>query len=453
MVSIVIILIDSNAFIADPYCKGVAWRALVHAAPAWGLRIATTEVAVAEATAKHERFIDARHQDLTKLSASLGLFGLGEVLARPLAMIAAARDAYPDTFRKTLESCGVEIIEIPNIPHMKLVERAVKRRRPCDDNGNGYRDTLNWLILLRMAESNIEEQIAWISDDSDFLASDGSGFHADLIADLKAINASNRVLWYRSIRTLVQKLAAEKSASAGDDLRAVADQLQKKSIEDYLTTEIVPRVLNSPLNVYRCGLPFGTKSARLLGITDINDLDVDLTGAISGDQLLAQFTLKATANIEIIYEDGQPESEESPNPEGGRTEATVSKVLLFRGIITLTSQGKPLAAELSVIEAADDDPGRRNWDEALAMSKLLQDAILPKLPQGYFDAIVPKFPQGYLDAIVPKLPQGYFDSILPKLPPDLFKGLAFGSAGRSPDTSADDDDDDDGNGESSSSDD
>lgn len=199
-----IIFVDANAFVADPYCQGLAWRALVHATPAWDLRIKTTEVVFAEAVSKYERSIDARQKDMIKLSKSLGQLGLGNPLSELLAMVLASGEKYTEEFRKILSGCGVEVIEIPDIPHMDLVKRATSRRRPCDDNGNGYRDTLNWLVLLRAAEENPGEQIAWISDDTDFLASDGARFHADLIDDLVKIDASERVFWCRTLKDLVE---------------------------------------------------------------------------------------------------------------------------------------------------------------------------------------------------------------------------------------------------------
>jgi PIN domain len=444
----VIIFVDANAFVADPYCQGLAWRALVHATPAWHLRIKTTEVVFVEAVSKYERSIDARQKDMIKLSKSLGQLGLGNLLSELLAIVLASGEKYTEEFRKILSSCGVEVIEIPDIPHMDLVKRATSRRRPCDDNGNGYRDTLNWLVLLRAAEENPGEQIAWISDDTDFLASDGAGFHADLIDDLVKIDASERVFWCRTLKDLVLKLAAEKSINTGDDLRAVADQLQRNSITEYLAKQIIPGVLDSTLSAYRCGLPLETKSARLLGVTGMSDADVELTGSISRDQVLAQFSLQATANIEIFTEFEQSESDESSNSEDGQSESTVSKELYLRGIITLDSHGKPLTAEMSTIEAANDDPGRKKWEETLALSEVVENyatilgaaALSPDL----FKNIAPfglTLPPGYLKSIVPTLPPGYLKSIVPTLPPGYLKNIASNESSVDEESDSSDDDD------------
>ena len=429
-----IIIIDSNVFIADPHCKGLAWRAFIHAAPAWGLHVATTEVVIAEVVSKYERVIDERQKELDKISRSLSQFGLDQVLSRPSAMMAAAKEAYPNVVRKILNDCDVEIVQVPDIPHMELVERATKRRRPCDDEGNGYRDTLNWLIVLRTAQANPSEQIAWVSGDTDFLAKDASALHADLIDDLASIDASDQVVWYRNIKELVLKLAAEKSIIAADDIRALADHLQKSSIARYLATDVLPAAINSPLNTYLCGLPILTKSARLLGSTDVNEnVDVDLTGSISGDQVLAQFSLEATAIIEVLSEDSEVNSpSESADSQSG---ATISKRLFFRGIITLDPHGKPISAEISAIEASPDDPGRKELDELLARfsqlsSDYFKNLVVPSLPKDYFkNLVLPSLPPDYFkNLVVPSLPKDYFKNlVLPSLPPDFFKNLVVPS--------------------------
>jgi hypothetical protein len=189
-------------------------------------------------------------------------------------------------------------------------------------------------------------------------------------------------------------------------------------------------------------------------------VDVDLTGPISEGQILAQFTLEASAIIEIIDEVEESEFDASPNLADGQTEAPISKTLLFHGIITLDARGKPLNAEISSIEAAQDDSGRRKWDETLAVSQLLENytevlkglslppdlfkGIAPQIPPGLFKGIAPQIPPGLFKGIAPQIPPGLFKGIAPQIPPDFFKGFAprippdlffknFGSSQTTPD--------------------
>ena len=82
----------------------------------------------------------------------------------------------------------VAIIPPPKIDHVDLVRRAASRRKPCDNNGDGYRDTLNWLTLLAVASAHPKDEIFWVSDNSrDFGAEDGDELHMDLKEELRSI--------------------------------------------------------------------------------------------------------------------------------------------------------------------------------------------------------------------------------------------------------------------------
>jgi PIN domain len=154
-----IVLLDSNVFISDPECKSIAWRALVHAAKHWDLRIMTTEVVFAEAVAGYQRNIKDSQQVLARLSKALGPFGLKQVLEVPSKAMRESSDAYPDRLKEILDSCGIDILKVTSVSHMDIVKRAVSRRRPCDDKGNCYRDTLNWLVFVKIAKKHRRQEI------------------------------------------------------------------------------------------------------------------------------------------------------------------------------------------------------------------------------------------------------------------------------------------------------
>lgn len=109
---------------------------------------------------------------------------------------------YETTLRLLLKRLGIEVVGIPEIPHLALVERAVSRRKPCDEKGDGYRDALNWLTVLAFANQLSDQEVYWISSNiKDFANSDQSDFHPDLKADLEGIGATDRVCWRSDVAT------------------------------------------------------------------------------------------------------------------------------------------------------------------------------------------------------------------------------------------------------------
>src|SRR5262249_1987150 len=138
----------------------------------------------------------------------------------------------------------------------------------------------------------------------------------------------------------------------GQDLQSVADQLQNSSIIEYLTSEVLSAIPGSFIDPYKCGLPIDTQVAQLVEFTNPRNLKLEINGSLDGDQVLGQFELEADATIEIFSSSSSNELGSSSGSADNPSESSrISKSLLFRGIITLDGRGRPLAAELSTIEA------------------------------------------------------------------------------------------------------
>jgi len=156
-----IVLIDTTVFGADALCGGDAWQTLVLAAPIWGVRIVVTEVVVEEAVGNYEREVKAARTGLKGWADKrLGALGLWEALSSADNVLADGTAHYAERLRDRLGAANVQVLPIADIPHIELVKRASARRRPCNDKGDGYRDTLNWLMLVMLAEAEQKEPSA-----------------------------------------------------------------------------------------------------------------------------------------------------------------------------------------------------------------------------------------------------------------------------------------------------
>jgi hypothetical protein len=86
---------------------------------------------------------------------------------------------------------GWAVLPYPAVPHRQVVARALARRRPFDPRGRGgYRDTLIWESVLELArQGGVAHVVLVTRNHKDFAAGDGSGWHADLRADLVGLSA------------------------------------------------------------------------------------------------------------------------------------------------------------------------------------------------------------------------------------------------------------------------
>jgi hypothetical protein len=76
----------------------------------------------------------------------------------------------------------------------RLVDRAIRRKRPFDDAGSGFRDSLLWETVIGAALENPLSEVLLISNDARaFKASESSGLHADLLDDLSSRGGVGKV--------------------------------------------------------------------------------------------------------------------------------------------------------------------------------------------------------------------------------------------------------------------
>jgi hypothetical protein len=359
----VIVLLDTTVFGADPVGAGDAWQVLALAAPTWGIRVAVTEVVVAEAVANYQRdIVDVRAAlEGWAKKKRVGALGLSDAFNAAERVLSAGVADYANRLQETLKASGVEVLPIADIPHMELVTRATTRRRPCDDKGDGYRDSLNWLTLLALARAEPEEQIIWVSDNTRDFGSESEGddsvLHPDLIDDLDSISARERVSWKLKLADAVLALAEKYAPGSESDIKQVQEKVRNASVLEFLARELLPSAAQQSVSPRQCALPLETRFARLRSLEGIRNLELIVKGVVPDERAVAEFTVEVDAGIDadLVYP--------ADVPGFGTITSTrfINKPLLLRGLITLGKFEKPVGAELAAIESLPDDPGRSQW--------------------------------------------------------------------------------------------
>ncbi|WP_406504074.1 PIN domain-containing protein [Streptomyces sp. NBC_01602] len=389
-----IALLDTTAFVADPLCSGTAWRVLAHAASTWNVRLVVPEVVIREAVAGYRRRTAEALVGLQRQKdKNGGALGISAIYDKARADIETAALRYPEDLQELLREIGAQILAPPAVGHLELVERSTQRKKPCDGNGNGYRDTLNWISVLETAKGSSED-VVWISDNSkDFGREDGEGLHDDLAAEVTAIDAEGRIKWLKSLSELILELTSERWPEFSDDLRRIQERLQSDSMEGYLNKEILAGCMERAISPRMCGLPIQTRSARIMAVGALTESTFSVRGASAEDEGIIEFTavcpttalmdLPVTADIDGLEVDAITDD--------GVT-VWVSKDLHFTGIVTSDRYGRPVSGEVTRISASPDDPGRNAWSRTSASGPLLESlhaamALDPKILASFRDAM------------------------------------------------------------------
>ncbi|WP_405919781.1 PIN domain-containing protein [Streptomyces longwoodensis] len=368
-----IVLLDTTAFVADPLCSGTAWRVLAHAASAWNVRLAVPEVVIREAVAGYRRRAAEALVGLQRQKdKNGGALGISAIYDRARVDIEAAALRYAEDLQELLSEIGAQILAPPAVEHLELVERSTQRKKPCDGNGNGYRDTLNWISVLETAKES-DEDVVWISDNSkDFGREDGEGLHDDLVAEVVAIGVEGRIKWLKSLSELILELTSERWPEFSDDLRRIQERLQADSMEGYLNKEILAGCMERTISPRMCGLPIQTRSAKIMAIGALTESSFSVRGASAEDEGIIEFTAVSPTTVLIelpITADIDGFEVEAITEDG--VSVWVSKDLHFTGIVTSDRYGRPVSGEVTRVSASPDDPGLNAWSRTSATGTLL----------------------------------------------------------------------------------
>ncbi|MGW1298178.1 PIN domain-containing protein [Streptomyces sp. NPDC002533] len=423
-----IVIIDTTVFSSDFTCSGTAWRVLAHASKTWGLQIRVPEVVVAEAVGGYEREIGHASLAVEKVVTKYaGRLGLGRQFGDLLGELQERRKGYQERLTQLIEDLGGAVLPPPEAPHMELAKRAALRRKPCDQKGDGYRDTLNWLLVLEIAQSNSEETIFWVTDNSsDFANEEKSDFHEDLLEDLEDIDATGRVHWFSDLSSLLLSLAASHYEESSDDLRNVRDNLQRGAITEFINTSVLSSVVKNSVSPRRCGLPLDSLIPEILAVQGVQSLEVEVKGVAEQGGAFAEFSFTAETLIGLDLAESESQLPEGfERGDGADRSATVLKGLSFRGLIELDSYGRPVSGEVSTISALSGDPGLVPWKSKGSGLASLQAALSgfqrrPLVDPSIFEAMRPKLDPKMFGG--PLLDPKIWDALRPKIDPKLFTG-------------------------------
>ncbi len=182
-----IVVLDANALIANSYAfsSANADALLRYVEMTRSVQLCVPEVAVLEAVNHHrehlENAIAKLKSDLTSLQ---GLHAAFRSTPQADVDIEESVTRYERELRDRLHSA--RILPIPEVPHGRVLHRALARRRPFDEKGHdGYRDCLIWESLLAHC-ALAEQEVCFVTGDRAFVDRDAStlGLHAHLLEDL-----------------------------------------------------------------------------------------------------------------------------------------------------------------------------------------------------------------------------------------------------------------------------
>jgi hypothetical protein len=118
---------------------------------------------------------------------------------------------------------NIILIDYNDIPHTKVVGRALKKIKPFSEQEKGYRDTLIWLSFLQYIKSSGgDDDFVFITENSSDFFTNGKGparFNNDLLRDIEELGITQKIIPYRKLFDFVTS-SIDKSIHAFDHARS-----------------------------------------------------------------------------------------------------------------------------------------------------------------------------------------------------------------------------------------
>lgn len=243
-----LLVLDSNIFIADFWMRGAHFAVLKDQLRRIGGTLVVPAVVVAEVKGKFRANLRKLISDEQEVAKSITTLLGDHTSVSSTRDLDAECQKFSAHFDRELRQLGADVLALPAVPHQALVERAVAKRRPFDEDGAGYRDALIWESLLEVAAKR-SGPIVLISSDSDFIGK--TGIHEDLLADFgklerdgklshhKALVAFNDT-WITPKLTKLEQVSKRLSAKDGLDLEPLLLRLISNDLlqDDGLLAEV-----------------------------------------------------------------------------------------------------------------------------------------------------------------------------------------------------------------------
>lgn len=248
-----LVVLDANVIVADPMLRGAVWPQLADAISGGRVEVLLPALALEEAIAVYQRLRETKAVEIHAVGRKASR-GVQAHLQR--AMKAARKEArkYPKRIRRALTAIGVTTLDSPRATHDMIVRRAISRRRPFDENGSGYRDTLHWMSVLELVNERYEaDDIVFVSGDRRAYGAEGKSnhlLHPHLVEDLAEYDAEEPwFVWIQTLAELSVPGVFYDEVQAGYDIAVSAGEIGgylQSALWELNLVELLPRQLGTP---------------------------------------------------------------------------------------------------------------------------------------------------------------------------------------------------------------
>ena len=200
------IILDSNIYRSDFLLRSSDFEILLDYLGRTDSSIYFPQIVLDEIKELHKRALRERVLNVNKANNNLKLLLTDEskITALPVLDENIECDLYIEYIKKKLKISDRHILPPKDSYFPEVTRRAIKREKPCGEDGQGFRDTIIWLTLKDFCLASKEQQITFISNnDKDFANADKTDLHDSLVKECESLGI--KINYFKSIRDFIEK--------------------------------------------------------------------------------------------------------------------------------------------------------------------------------------------------------------------------------------------------------
>jgi predicted nucleic acid-binding protein len=288
------VVVDANVIVQSPRLSSGAWRAALYASAEGSITLCVPEVAVLEAVGWLKRELPARLERSRRAASQFDHVGVRLDEYGDLDGLAAQLESSFETYLRD----RLSVIPIPDVDHRTLVDRAIRRTRPFNQAGSGYRDALIWENVCHFAT---ERQVILVSDNSKDFGGGEDTLAADLLSDLERRDLAPESVMLSPSLLAVVKIYVPEATDARRLVERVLQgerarrQLEEEFADAFVTNEGVPLARTDHLHPLML-------DATVESVSDLDNIELHGVKATGDATYLVVGRATALARVYFIRE-------------------------------------------------------------------------------------------------------------------------------------------------------
>lgn len=297
------VLLDSNIYRHDLTLDGGKFRLLFNQAAQGRFNLVLPEVVAREVPELYRREIDTKLKELGRSARRLKSLQIPVAEQKAIDMEVKAAE-----FRGYLESkileAGGEVVQLPDVSHDHLVNKAIRRRKPFSGKGAGYRDALIWQTTAGLTRE--DKTVALITDNyKDFASADSETLHADLISELEeAGGKAESVLLYRDLDSFLKAWVPVEEAALQRVRDLLGDEAKRARLEEALATLLGQFPLPDEGRGFLGSLSVNPEGAWIETFNELESIEATSAYSLSGDDASVELTARVAVTIDFLAHKG-----------------------------------------------------------------------------------------------------------------------------------------------------